>query len=88
MRLLKIVASLGWLIFALPITCADYTGNDLYTGGVTPSGSRRPDQPRRAVAHERRQQRLGTVAPSRRRSNPLRSLSFAATERRRPPEAK
>jgi hypothetical protein len=38
MRLLRALASVGWLVFALPITCGDYKGNDLYTGGLAPSG--------------------------------------------------
>jgi len=38
MRLLKMLTSLGWLLFALPITCSDYSSNDLYTGGLRTSG--------------------------------------------------
>jgi hypothetical protein len=39
MRALRIAASLAWTLFALPITCSQSGGgNDLYTGGVTPSG--------------------------------------------------
>ncbi|MFL5333554.1 MAG: hypothetical protein ACJ8H8_10340 [Geminicoccaceae bacterium] len=36
MRALRIVASLAWTLFALPITCSQ-SGNDLYTGGTAPS---------------------------------------------------
>ena len=36
-RLLRIAAGIGWLVLALPITCSDFSSNDLYTGGLTPS---------------------------------------------------
>ena len=34
---MRIWATLAWALYALPITCSIYSGNDLYTGGVTPS---------------------------------------------------
>jgi hypothetical protein len=34
---MRMLASLGWLLWALPITCAQSGSNDVYTGGVTPS---------------------------------------------------
>lgn len=33
---LRIALSLGWLVFALPITCSQ-SGGDVYTGGIEPS---------------------------------------------------
>ncbi len=48
MRNARIAASLVWAMFALPITCAQQSGDGLYTGGVTPSapgGRINPSEP-------------------------------------------
>jgi hypothetical protein len=48
MKLTRLLLSLGWLVFALPVTCSDYSSNDLYTGGLTassPGGRINPAEP-------------------------------------------